>query len=178
MVPHCAKSNGATIQQLCSDTSTNNRWYLSRDIRSKIFIDDLEHQIQRHCYCHEDNFTANQQQSHPVRRVVFLVGMHLCGHLSTRAIELFEKISQISALILSPCCLPRAKERIDVVKLTEGSGLGHENIMYDHWAQHLKGMVEKVKDINYCRSFKDCYMNTNKNYLIIGCRCISGKVHT
>jgi hypothetical protein len=174
MVPHCAKSH-ATILQRGSNSSPINRWYLSRDIRSKIFVHDLERYIRSHCYYPDDIPSANQQ-SQKLCRVAFLVGMHLCGHLSSRAIEIFEKISQISALILSPCCLPRAKDRIDVVKLNEESGFGHENTMYEHWADHLKSMVEKVNDVNYCRSYKDCHMNTNKNYVVIGCRCISGKV--
>ena len=33
-----------------------------------------------------------------------IVGTHLCGELSLRVIELFERCPSMSALILSPCC--------------------------------------------------------------------------
>jgi len=37
---------------------------------------------------------------------VLIVGIHLCGRLSIRAIELFNAFPQISLLSLKPCCLP------------------------------------------------------------------------
>jgi len=37
---------------------------------------------------------------------VLLLGIHLCGQLSLRAIELFNLQPQIALLVLKPCCLP------------------------------------------------------------------------
>ena len=39
--------------------------------------------------------------------VPVLVGLHLCGTLSTRLVELFSAVCEIAVLVLSPCCLPR-----------------------------------------------------------------------
>lgn len=49
--------------------------------------------------------------------VVVLVGIHLCGSLSYRAIQLYRKLvhnGQRSSLVLCPCCLPRTKKRSQV----------------------------------------------------------------
>jgi len=46
------------------------------------------------------------------KRATIIVGIHLCGDLSRRTIDLF-KTSNAHALILSPCCLPR-RRRHDV----------------------------------------------------------------
>lgn len=40
---------------------------------------------------------------------VVLVGVHLCGDLSHRAIEIYERVPGVAALVLSPCCLPRRR---------------------------------------------------------------------
>ena len=46
-------------------------------------------------------------------KTVVVVGIHLCGNLSHRAIELYERISEVSSLVVSPCCLPQ-RRRHDV----------------------------------------------------------------
>lgn len=45
--------------------------------------------------------------------VVVMVGVHLCGILSHRAIEIYERIPKVTALVVAPCCLPR-RRRHDV----------------------------------------------------------------
>ena len=42
---------------------------------------------------------------------VILVGMHLCGELSLRAVDLFTRLSSLHALVLAPCCLPSSRLR-------------------------------------------------------------------
>merc|ERR1712154_466789 len=39
-----------------------------------------------------------------------VLGMHLCGRLSERAIEAFYDVCDIRACILAPCCLPSAQD--------------------------------------------------------------------
>ena len=41
------------------------------------------------------------------KKPVSLLGMHLCGELSIRAIDLFRRIPAARLLVLCPCCLPR-----------------------------------------------------------------------
>ena len=44
------------------------------------------------------------------RRTVVLLGVHLCGQLSPRLIELYHN-SEARAMILSPCCIKAALEK-------------------------------------------------------------------
>ena len=46
-------------------------------------------------------------------QTVVLVGVHLCGTLSHRAIELYERIERAVAIVVAPCCLPQ-RRRHDV----------------------------------------------------------------
>ena len=52
------------------------------------------------------------EQQRAGRRTVVL-GMHLCGLLSLRAIELFCDVAGVGALVLAPCCLPAARRAHD-----------------------------------------------------------------
>lgn len=170
MVPHCASSDVETLH-----LRSNNRWYLSRDIRSKIFADDLEQHIHRHCFCQGEKYLVDQKDQQQVYRVPILVGMHLCGHLSSRAIELFKQSPQIGALILSPCCLPRVKERNDVSIHRGENGVCNETSMYESWAGYLKSMVEKIDDVSSCRLYKDLLMNSNKNCIVVASRRVESR---
>jgi hypothetical protein len=44
-------------------------------------------------------------------KLVCLLGLHLCGFLSTRFVELFNSIGSIAACVLSPCCMPSALQK-------------------------------------------------------------------
>ena len=46
--------------------------------------------------------TSSNQLAH-----VALLGVHLCGELSLRAIAAFEQCEHVTTLVLSPCCLPK-----------------------------------------------------------------------
>jgi len=70
-----------------------NLSYLSQDITIPEFFAEVEQEVHRHT---DEGRTA------------ILVGMHLCGNLSERAIELFRRIPLIKALVLSPCCCTKA----------------------------------------------------------------------
>eukprot|EP00966_Prymnesium_polylepis_P091751 2123767-Prymnesium_polylepis.1 len=52
------------------------------------------------------------EQQRAGRRTVVL-GMHLCGLLSLRTIELFRDMDGVVALVLAPCCLPAARRARD-----------------------------------------------------------------
>ena len=54
-----------------------------------------------------DDFTATlRAHVESIGLPCYLLGMHLCGELSLRAIAAFEAIAGARALILVPCCLP------------------------------------------------------------------------
>lgn len=69
-------------------------------------------------------------------KTVLLVGMHLCGNLAMRAIDLFHRIPRIRGLILSPCCQP--KQRADSVKIIGGGD------SYENWCNHLVDMIQNT----------------------------------
>eukprot|EP00553_Chaetoceros_curvisetus_P005936 CAMPEP_0204619680 /NCGR_PEP_ID=MMETSP0717-20131115/5971_1 /ASSEMBLY_ACC=CAM_ASM_000666 /TAXON_ID=230516 /ORGANISM="Chaetoceros curvisetus" /LENGTH=256 /DNA_ID=CAMNT_0051633717 /DNA_START=255 /DNA_END=1025 /DNA_ORIENTATION=+ len=103
-VPHFTKVNA-------------NASYLSRDIMSEAFFDELEREVRR--------------QTYQEGRTVLLIGMHLCGNLSERAIEFFQRIELIRAMVLSPCCLPKVgmkkkKKRQKKKKIPEGHQGGED----------------------------------------------------
>jgi hypothetical protein len=71
-----------------------------------------------------------------------LVGSHLCGRLSVQAVELFQTLPEVAALVLSPCCWPRRKDynRTDD-ELAQLAGLmwlkATSPDTYTTWGQHL-----------------------------------------
>ncbi len=122
--------------------------YLSRDIMSESFFKELEHEV----YC----------QSQQERRTVVLVGMHLCGNLSERAIEFFQKIPLIEAIILSPCCLPKLRNGKN--SFTTDS-VGDDKIYMD-WSNHLKSKMQSVCRNSEVEMCKDLDMHSTKNAII------------
>merc|ERR1712060_654375 len=61
-------------------------------------------------------------------RPAVLLGMHLCGFLSLRAVEAFQRIVELQCVILSPCCLPGKGEAASPAHLfaTKDSGQQYE----------------------------------------------------
>ena len=54
----------------------------------------------------DDFISRLEARVESVARPAYLLGVHLCGELSLRAIEAFGAIPRIEALCLVPCCLP------------------------------------------------------------------------
>ena len=126
--------------------------YLSRNIMSEDTLHELEQEVHR--------------QTTEEGRTAILVGMHLCGHLSERAIDLFDRISLIRAIILSPCCLPKARSLSFETCLTK-----HQD-GYTAWSHYLKEMMEKTDDDigRTVRLYNDTNIHSIKNAIIVGTR--------
>merc|ERR1719354_1279747 len=75
-------------------------------------------------------------------KTAVLVGMHLCGNLSERAIELFHRIKAIKALVLCPCCLPKLRKKADATAFQTFVGKEQEP-SYDPWCNFLKAKIEE-----------------------------------
>jgi len=127
-----------------------NSSYLSRDIMIPEFFAELEQEVHRHSV---------------EGRSAILVGMHLCGNLSERAIELFRRIPLIKALVLSPCCLPKLRKGVTAFDLFE-KDRGEDP--YFAWSRYLEERInEESKETNLTvRSYFDSYMHSIKNTII------------
>ena len=131
--------------------------YMSRDIFSDELLNELETLVQKHKL---------------KGRTAILVGMHCCGILSERAIELFESIPDIKAVVLSPCCLPKKhelrKHRLQF-KPPEKKG---EN-PYPSWCTYLKERVGRVDTFGCDEDvwmYNDLEIHSEKNVMVVGIR--------
>ena len=57
----------------------------------------------------------------PAPGPVFVLGIHLCGILSIRAVETFNRAPKCVGLVLKPCCLPTMEYAKKKVRWTLGS---------------------------------------------------------
>jgi hypothetical protein len=127
--------------------------YISRDINSAEMLQELESIV---------------HQQTKEGRTAILVGMHLCGVLSERAIEFFERIPDIKGIVLSPCCLPRKHEQ-KLLSFQKTKGVDP----YPEWATYLKERVEgyySSEGTSDVRMYYDTDMHTEKNAIITGVR--------
>lgn len=107
-----------------------NTEYLSHDVMTRPFFNLLEQKVQKVLRLEPD-------------RVVILIGMHLCGHLSIRAIDLFHRIPLIRGMILSPCCLPK-RYGIEIrPSVQDNDDTLAPTDIYGHWCNHLTEMIQK-----------------------------------
>jgi hypothetical protein len=129
-----------------------NSTYLSRDIMIPEFLVALEQEVYRQ--------TAGG-------RTAILVGMHLCGNLSERAIELFQRIPLIKALILSPCCLPKLRSGITDFDSFQKH---EEEDMYIAWSRYLEEKMDEnsQKGNLTVERYFDKEMHSIKNAIITG----------
>lgn len=141
------------VPHFLQDGNTN---YLSRDIMSSSFYRELEQE-------------ANHQSKVEGRTVV-LVGMHLCGKLSERAIELFSGMPSIEAIVLSPCCLPKMHRG----KGTFETDTSDDNASYMAWSNHLKSILEQsfsqISNTGKVNSYNDIDIHSPRNSIITGIR--------
>ena len=81
-----------------------------------------------------------------------VVGLHLCGTLSTRLVNLYNEISDLPILILSPCCAPTRSKKNRVL-MTRERLKRNSWPSYGHWAfsvyvliDHLSVLKDLVRD--------------------------------
>ena len=85
------------------------------------------------------------------------VGVHLCGPLAPRAIELFAAIPRLDALVLVPCCLnPRTDGELKAAARAAGEEPYHAKV------EQLCGLLRGVGPGVAVSVERDCAMRTNK----------------
>ncbi|GHP02810.1 hypothetical protein PPROV_000156500 [Pycnococcus provasolii] len=101
--------------------------------------DDFLHQLESWiCGDGEDNRNKRSGNKSP-RRGAFL-GMHLCGELSVRAIDLFVATDAVETLVLCPCCLPPKEAYFNSASATHEQRRVFEaapESRYRAWADYL-----------------------------------------
>lgn len=141
--------------------------YLRRDIMSDGMFDEIS------------DIVRGQTITHG--RSCILVGMHLCGTLSERAIDIFHRTPEVRGIVLSPCCLPKRHE-LSMMSFEksrpggEASSANPESHNYLRWANYLVERIagrysvgggEGVADV---RLYTDEEMHTEKNAIVVGLR--------
>eukprot|EP01041_Mallomonas_annulata_P002220 gene2220-4315_t len=91
------------------------------DFNAKIRLDHLKNPICTNIsYEHMDiykqtfyDFLLEDSKILPdnVGGISIVLGLHLCGTLSTRLTQIYNSISSLSILVLSPCCMPKKGKR-------------------------------------------------------------------
>lgn len=97
--------------------------YMQLDVLDPLFLDELERVVRS------------------VARPTVLLGMHLCGNLSIRAIDAFKRIQPIRAILLSPCCLPSKNDKQSPPHLFDTKDSAEQ---YQRWANHLERLLQEV----------------------------------
>ena len=91
-----------------------------------------------------DDFTATlRAHVESIGLPCYLLGMHLCGELSLRAIAAFEAIAGARALILVPCCLPN-RALPSAPSALYASPL--PDAQYNAWCEHLVSRCRLVPE--------------------------------
>lgn len=147
------------VDKLPAERVAHHIEYWSCDILIDKFEDDLFAEIQR------EVVTAADGQ--PGRTSVILVGMHLCGSLSERAIALFAKNTDIEALLLCPCCLPRNPKGAvaQMRKELRQQEFRSQADMYHGWVDYLHEQCETIENVTIQRHM-DLDMHSNRNCLL------------
>ncbi|GAB5370683.1 hypothetical protein AAMO2058_001514300 [Amorphochlora amoebiformis] len=121
-----------------------------------VHSDCLAQWIARSALNEKKNSAANdtKAENYPCpewnKLVVVLLGIHLCGTLSTTAVRLFNEIVEIDCMVLCPCCMPR-KNRDDCDVRARARALGKEP--YEVWCwsvynhiDHRTNLVDLSRD--------------------------------
>jgi hypothetical protein len=118
----------------------------------------------------KEAFVSTLQKNHMGDDGAVLVGMHLCGDLSIRAIEIFETLPQIKVIILSPCCFPKhdGGSRMEAEAMRHLEGIKDETLKYAAWSQYLLDSISKHCSTSY--QTQDTNIMSTRNRVIVGCR--------
>lgn len=113
--------------------------YWQQDVLAANFVEELVHRLVL------------------VARPTVILGMHLCGLLSERAISAFQGSENARVCVLSPCCLPNLADAPRHLLPVYGTGHrlrrqglrneGNEKVhrmQYEAWCQHLSAMLREV----------------------------------
>ena len=121
---------------------------------------------------YDDEIIANAMIRTPENGSCIVLGTHLCGDLSRLAVDMIQDHPEkISASIVAPCCLMRAKKPSKYIK---GKGWGHDTTKiarerkidpFELWLERLKDRAPVPNEAKTIVEDKD--MISTKNRFIV-----------
>jgi hypothetical protein len=141
------------------------------DFNAKIKRDHLSHpRFHQVSFVHVDLYTPAASEyierlldeESMQGRTVISFGLHLCGTLSTRLVELFNNQPRMDVLVLSPCCMPIKRKGGDklneLIRRTQWCG-------YSYWCLFVFNAVHAGRSVrNIC---VDPHVESDKHSFII-----------
>ncbi|KAL1529323.1 hypothetical protein AB1Y20_000277 [Prymnesium parvum] len=133
--------------------------YLQQDILGPAFLDAMA------------RLEAESSSEAPARRDVAMLGMHLCGELSLRAIDAFELCRSAAVLVLSPCCLPaKGSEHAPDDLFASNQQIDQ----YHSWSAHLETLL-RGRGYKVTRSVEKAMLSV-KNVVLVATKVPKGPV--
>jgi hypothetical protein len=108
-------------------------------------------------------------------RIPCVLGLHLCGFLSVRLVELFNRISSIAACVLSPCCMPSALQK-EQRRTQRAAKVKHREYtpevdVYTRWCTQVYCKLQEQDGIpRVCGILRDPHMLSPKSIVMWTCR--------
>mmetsp|Transcript_28866 Transcript_28866/g.96023 ORF Transcript_28866/g.96023 Transcript_28866/m.96023 type:complete len:429 (+) Transcript_28866:147-1433(+) len=116
---------------------------------------------------------ALERRVREVGRPTAVLGMHLCGALSLRAIEAFGRLDLAHALALSPCCLPNKSDAASAPLWLFASKDGAAQ--YQAWSDHLTDTLKRTVPVARVSGGPVPEVLSPKNIVICGVKPLIGK---
>eukprot|EP00434_Breviolum_minutum_P027840 symbB.v1.2.024626.t1/scaffold2275.1/size83574/1 len=95
---------------------------------------------------------------------MLVVGLHLCGNLSVKTVELFEQMPQIRVCLLVPCCLPHLRDAPNVLKHLYRQSVPDDQ-QYSEWAGYLEARLAAIPNVTVQKSVA-VHMKSKKSIVL------------
>lgn len=131
--------------------------------------------IYRQCDIYSEDFSeyllSESRSCRLHNQIPVLIGLHLCGTLSTRLIHLYNTIEDLPILILSPCCAPTRSKKNKVfmsrdrLKKNKWSSYSYWSMSVYMFIDHLLAVKDIIHD-DLVISEKNTYICALKRYFL------------
>lgn len=130
-----------------ADAGVANVEYLQLDVLADTFVDTLAARVEA------------------LGRPTALLGMHLCGRLSERAVEAFQRIDLVRACVLAPCCLPHSKVAPAELAHLYDTGMAHTD-QFHAWVDYLAAFLSVTPGVSVTRTEVDDILSTRRTVMV------------
>lgn len=104
----------------------------------------------KQCDIYTENFSEYllSESTHCFEKgqTVIVIGLHLCGTLSARLIQLYNKMEFVPILIISPCCAPKRSKKVKVFMTREKLNK-NKWPAYGFWTMGLYVLIDKIQSV-------------------------------